>query len=445
MDTAALSAYDAAAAVAAGELTSEQLVASCLERIRAHEDTIGAWTWIDPEHALAQARAADEARRAGHPTGPLHGVPVGVKDIIDTHDMPTENGSPLYAGRRPGRDATVVSLLRAAGAVIMGKTVSTEFAVYSPGKTANPHDPTRTPGGSSSGSAAAVAAGMVPLALGSQTNGSIIRPASFCGVVGYKPTHGTISRTGALLLSRTLDTIGVFARSVVDAALGAQTLMAFDSADPDMRAQARPSLARTASEEPPVTPQLAFARTPVWQEADAATRDGFAELADALGRTCDEVELPAPFDQAVDWHRAIMYADLAKNLGPDYERGADQISAELRAMIEEGQSVRAVDYNRALDRREVLNAGLDQVFERYDAIVTPAAPSEAPAGLESTGSPIFCTLWSLCGTPAVSLPLLRGENGLPVGVQLVGPRGDDARLLRTARWLVQHVETLTAL
>ena len=434
-----LSAVEAARRLRDGALTSEQLVGACLERIEEAEPEVQAWAHLDPEHALEQARRLDAARQAGTACGPLHGIPVGVKDIFDTEDMPTENGTVLHAGRRPDYDATAVSLLRQAGAVILGKTVTTELAVYAPGKTRNPHDPERTPGGSSSGSAAAVAAHMVPLAVGSQTNGSVIRPASYCGVFGYKPTHGLISRHLVLPLSRQLDQLGVFARTVEDAVLIAEQLMAFDDRDPDMRPRTRPALVKTAAEEPPLDPVLAFVKSPVWDQADDDTKAAFAELVDILGENAAEVELPEPFNDAVEWHRTIMAADLARNLAPEYESGKDKLSATLREMIERGQKCLAVDYNRAVDRIPILNALLNQVFERYDAILTPAAVGEAPVGLGATGSPIFCTLWTYCGTPAVTLPLLVGANGLPLGVQLVGPRGDDARLLRTARWLVRRV------
>jgi Asp-tRNA(Asn)/Glu-tRNA(Gln) amidotransferase A subunit family amidase len=439
MDPFELTAAAAAAAVRDGELKSEELVESCLARIAELEDTIGAWAHLDADYAREQARAADRRRGEGAATGPLHGVPVGIKDIFDTRDMPTENGTPLMAGRTPREDATVVALLREAGAVILGKTVTTELAVYAPGKTRNPHDPEHTPGGSSSGSAAAVAAGMVPLAVGTQTNGSVIRPASYCGVHGFKPSRGRISRHNVLAQSPPLDAVGVFARTVEDLALIGDCLMAYDDRDPAMAPAARPQLSRIAAEDPPVPPALAFVKSPVWDQADEETRAAFAELAEVLGEACDEVELPEPFDRAAVWHRTIMYADLAKSFAGLYARGRDRLSEILRGMIEEGQGVRAVDYNAAVDCVEVLNAGLDEVFERYDAIVTPATTGVAPAGLEATGSPIFCTLWTLCGLPAVSLPLLRGAKGLPLGVQLVGPRGDDARLLRTARALVARV------
>src|SRR5437899_1678194 len=262
---ASLAATEAAQKIRAGLLTSEELVAACLERIRATEPSVQAWTFLDEEHALAQARAADERKRSGEPIGALHGVPVGLKDIIDTADMPTENGTVLHRGRTPSNDAAVVKMLRAAGAVIMGKTVTTECAYFTPGKTRNPHDPEHTPGGSSSGSAAAVAAHMVPLALGSQTAGSVIRPAAFCGDYALKPTHGLIPRTGVLQLSRTLDHIGLFARSVEDLALLAEQLVGYDERDPDTRPRARIAFGAVAMEEPPVPPMLAFVKTPHWE------------------------------------------------------------------------------------------------------------------------------------------------------------------------------------
>src|SRR5688572_30121727 len=264
MSLAALTLCDAAADIREGRITSVELVTDCLKQIDATDEKVQAWTFLDRDHAMRQAEAADEHRRHGRPTGSLHGVPVGIKDIFDTGDLPTEFGSPIWAGRTPRADAAAVARLRAAGAVIMGKTVTAEYAYFHPGKTANPCDPARTPGGSSSGSAAAVAAEMVPGAIGSQTNGSTIRPAAFCGVVGYKPSHGLIPRTGALMLSRTLDHVGVFARSVEDAALLAETMAGFDEEDPDTRPIARPPLVAAASSEPPLPPRLAFVRSPAW-------------------------------------------------------------------------------------------------------------------------------------------------------------------------------------
>lgn len=435
MTLSEMTATQAATAVRNGDITSEELVRACLARIDEAEETVGAWAYLDPDHAIRQAKAADLARKEGKAMGPLHGVPIGIKDIFDTDDMPTEDGTVLHAGRRPLEDCTTVALLREAGAVIMGKTVTTELAVYSPGKTRNPHNPEHTPGGSSSGSAAAVAAHMVPLAVGSQTNGSVIRPASFCGVVGYKPSFGLISRHRVLRQSPPLDTVGVFARTVEDAALLAEPLMAFDGRDPAMRPRARPTLVETAGTEPPVEPDIAFVRSPVWDRADDDTKEAFEELAEHLGERVREIDLPGTFAQGHDWHRTIMEADLAKNFRIDEDKGRDRISPVLREMMDRGKTVTAVAYNEAVDHIAVLNHLLDEIFKQFDAILTPATVGTAPKGLESTGSPIFCTLWTYCGLPAVSLPLLSGSNGMPMGVQLVGPKGDDARLLRTARWL----------
>ncbi|HEX9767749.1 MAG TPA: amidase [Kiloniellales bacterium] len=440
MDLVQLGANDAAAAIRAGEITSEQLVSACLQRIADVEESVQAWAHLDADHALHQAREADAARREGKPLGPLHGVPVGVKDIFDTKDMPTEDGTVLHAGRTPGEDAAVVALLRQAGAVILGKTVTTELAVYAPGKTRNPHDLERTPGGSSSGSAAAVAAQMVPLAIGTQTNGSVIRPAAFCGAYGFKPSHGLISRHRVLQQSRTLDHVGVFARSIPDCALVAQQLLGFDERDPDTAPRATLKLVETTMEEPPVTPHLGFVKTAVWDRADEDTKEAFAELTEHLGDEVSEYQLPSPFDDVLDVHRTIMEADLARSFAREYERGKAKLSANLREMIERGLDVRAVAYNDAVGRIPLLRGLLGQPFERCDAILTPAAVGEAPLGLESTGDPCFCTLWTLCGMPAITLPLLRGTNGMPIGVQLVGPKGDDARLLRTARWLEGRLE-----
>jgi Asp-tRNA(Asn)/Glu-tRNA(Gln) amidotransferase A subunit family amidase len=278
--------------------------------VREVDADVQAWAFLDPEHALVQARAADESRLSGRPVGPLHGVPVGIKDIIDTGDMPTENGSVLHAGRTPSRDAAVVAMLRAAGAVIMGKTVTTEFATRAPGKTRNPHNPAHTPGGSSSGSAAAVAAGMVPLALGSQTTGSTIRPAAYCGVYGLKATYGLIPRHGMFQLSRTLDHVGLFARAIEDLALLLEQVVGHDERDPDSRPRARVPYRAVAVEEPPLPPMLAFVKTARWHQVDADAREAFAELTAHLGDRVEEVELSEAADEALAWHEAISGAEM---------------------------------------------------------------------------------------------------------------------------------------
>ncbi len=434
-----LGAVEAAEKIRQGRISSEQVVRSCLEQIMRHEEAVQAWAHLDQEYALHQAREADRALLQGRFLGPMHGVPVGIKDIIDTKDFPTENGTVLHAGRRPQYDATLVTRLKEAGAVIIGKTVTTELAVYSPGKTRNPHNYDHTPGGSSSGSAAAVACGMIPVAVGTQTNGSMIRPASFCGVFGYKPTFGAISRHLVLRQSGPLDQIGVFGRSIEDVALLAEVIIGYDENDPDSRQETTPNLVGSQAEDPLIPPKLAFVKTPVWLQADEFTRSSFEELAAELGGSATEVTLPQIFEQAHEQHRSIMEADLARSFAREFREGADKLSDMLKEMIERGQSVMAEDYNNAVSARDIYLSSFDNIFESHDAILTPATVGEAPAGLDNTGSPTFCTIWTLCGLPAITIPLLQGENGLPLGVQLVGPRGDDAGLLRTARWLFNRL------
>jgi len=438
---ATLSANEAAKRIREGLLSSEELVQGCLERIRQVEPSVQAWTFLDEDHALAQARAADARARSGQPVGALNGVPVGLKDIIDTADMPTENGCALHKGRAPREDAAVVGMLRGAGAVILGKTVTTECAYFSPGKTRNPHNPEHTPGGSSSGSAAAVAVNMVPLALGSQTNGSTIRPGAFCGVYAFKPTHGLIPRSGVLQLSRTLDHIGLFARTLDDIALLGEEAAGWHEADPDTHPRARPPFRQVLHEAPPIEPMFAFIKTPHWDRVDSDTKEAFGELVETLGDRVEEVELFPTAQDAWDWHKTIMETEMAANFEREWTKGRDQLSEQLRSLIERGREIRAVDYQRALRGIAPAAASLDELFmERYDAILTPAAPGTAPKGLAATGDPRFCTLWTLLGMPAMSLPLMQGENGLPLGVQLVGRKNFDARLLRTARWLVSKLE-----
>ena len=431
-----LSIAQAAIEIREGRLTSVELIEACLARIAAVDGPIGAWAFLDRDHALRQAAAADDWRRHGKALGRLHGVPLGIKDIYDTGDMPTELGSPIHAGRTPRRDAVCVARLRQAGAVIMGKTVTTEFAYFHPGKTANPHDPRRTPGGSSSGSAAAVAAMMVQGAIGSQTNGSVIRPAAFCGVVGFKPTHGTIPRSGGLLLSRALDHVGAFARTIEDAALLAEIMAGFDEGDPDTRVTATPPFAAIAAAEPPLPPRFAFMKTPAWNKAEPATVQAFAELVAALGEQAGEVTAPSGLEHVFDLHGCIMQVEMAANLRPEYTRAREKLSTKLRDLLDQAQQRRAVDYRTALDQIGPVNDGFDALYDEFDAILTPSAPGPAPLGLDATGDPAFCTIWSYLGMPAITLPLLKSEDGMPIGVQLVGRRGNDARLLRTARWLV---------
>lgn len=436
----ALEAVELRDRLASGALRAVDLVRACLARIAELEPQVKAWTWLDEEHALAQAQRLDQWRQSGRALGPLHGLPVGLKDIIDTKGIPTGNGTPIDAGRVPTEDAWIVARLRAAGAVILGKTVTTEGAFLHPGPTRNPHDLEHTPGGSSQGSAAAVAAGMVPLAIGTQTGGSIIRPAAFCGIVGLKPSFGMIPRTGILTQSPSLDTVGVFARSITDCALLAEVLAGHDPADRATEPAPAPRLSEIAASPAPVAPVFALARLPGWDQADPQATAAVEELAAVLGEQCFEVEIPGLADVA-DIRRRINLAEMAKCYHALERRGRDQMSDILRGAMDEGKAVLARDYISALDWRDILNATMAPVFARCDAILCPAAPGPAPRGLNDTGDSIFNGIWTLTGMPAVTLPLFTAESGLPMGIQLVGRRGDDARLLRTARWLATHLET----
>ncbi len=439
-DLWALTATALAGRLARGEVTATAVTESCLARIAQQEPLLKAFAHLDPQHALAQARELDRRRQHGLPGGPLFGLPVGLKDIIDTADQPTEWGTPLYRGRRPRHDATVVRRLRAAGAVILGKTVTTEFAFVHPGPTLNPRDPKRTPGGSSSGSAAGVAAGLMPLALGTQTNGSMIRPASFCGVFGFKPSFGLVSRAGVLNSSPTLDQMGWFARDLADIALLADVLVGGeDPLDPATRARAAPDFRRLLAEGSPLTPSIAVVRGHRWAEMDADGKAAFEELAGALGPAAQSLELPAGFAEAWEALQRIMFAEIAQSLSGALATGAAQLSEAIKERLAEGRRVTAVQYLAAQAARARLLQEIEEVFAGFDAILTPAAKGQAPLGLGSTGDPLYCTTWSLLGLPAISLPLLAGAEGLPIGAQLVGAAGDDARLLRHADWLVRQV------
>jgi Asp-tRNA(Asn)/Glu-tRNA(Gln) amidotransferase A subunit family amidase len=433
-DPTNLTATAAAEAIREGRLSSGELVAACLDRIAARDAQVQAWEYLDADLALAQAAEADAAIRRGDHLGLLHGVPIGIKDIFDTFDLPTANGSPIFEGRRPERDAACVAALRAAGAVVLGKTVTTELALLTPARTRNPHNLEHTPGGSSAGSAAAVADHMVPAALGSQTAGSIIRPASFCGVYGFKPTLGLAPRAGVLMQSHTLDTVGVYGRSVEDLALITDCMTAFDPEDAASFRRARPGLVGTARARPPIPPRIAFVKPPPWADADPDMKVAFAELVARFGDRIVELDLPLLAD-VVEWQRIVQLAENAHYYGPLLDEAPQHISPGLTQRLNEGRAVDAQEYLRAITGREPAYRALAAALKTFSAILTPAAMGPAPPGLGATGSPIMNGLWTYLGMPAVSLPLLQ-VRGMPVGVQLVGQRHDDARLLRTARWLV---------
>ena len=421
--------------LASGALDALTLVESCIARIEEREEEVGAWAWFDPDFARAQARTLDTYRRAGRPLGRLHGLPVGLKDVIDTQRIPTENGTARDKGRVPLRDAFIVERLKREGAIIMGKTVTTELAFMDPGKTTNPHNTAHTPGGSSQGSAAAVAAGMVPLAIGTQTGGSVIRPASYCGVTGFKPTFGAIPRRGVLTQSPSLDTVGVFAADPSGSALLAEVLFGHDPEDSATRLAPAPALHQQAMSTPPIAPVFGFVRPPGWEKADPQLHEAFDELVAALGDQAFELPLPPVFDTAADQRRLINFAEMAYHYYPYWRDAPDDLGPEVRMAIEEGNTVLARDYQSAKDLPKVLTGALEELLTRCDVILCPSATGPAPKGLDTTGNPIFNGLWTFCGNPCISLPLLTSREGLPIGVQLVGEHGNDGRLLRSAQWL----------
>ena len=435
----ALSAVAAADKIRAGSLTSAALVQACLDRIAETDPTLKAWAHLDPEHALAQAAELDAIRRAGMPLGPLHGVPVGLKDIVDTVDFPTERGTPIFAGRRPDADAAIVDRLREAGAVILGKTVTTELAFVHANETRNPHDPERSPGGSSSGSAAAVAAYHVPLAVGTQTNGSVIRPASFCGTVGFKPTRGVISRRGVLQTSVSLDQLGVFARTLEDAALLADVLGGYDPADTLSYARPRPRMLDGVRSEPPVAPDLVWLDMPYHDRLTDDARAGLGEVMAALGGRVERLPVSDKMAGLIEAQRIIHEYEICQHLAQTFTSHWDRISPTLQPIVTRGRAIGAAQYTDALGVMNSAAAWFASFFHDYDAVIAPSAAGEAPKFGGGTGDPIFCTIWTLCGLPAVTLPLLTGANGLPVGVQLIGAAERDDRLLRTAGWLVNRL------
>ena len=430
-------ASEARARLAKGEITAEAYTKACLDQITRRDSQVEAWAHLDPDHALMQARAADKQRASGAGIGMLHGLPVGIKDIIDTADMPTQNGSPIFKGHQPARDATCVAALRAAGAIILGKTVTTELANVNPGKTRNPHNPAHTPGGSSSGSAAGVAARMMPLALGTQTGGSVIRPGSFNGIHALKPTLGLISRSGVTLQSHTLDTVGVYGRSLADLALITDALSHYDPSDAVSYTRARPNLSALLAAGTAVQPSLAFFKSPAWEHADQAAITALQTVIGTLGAIVTEVHIPE-MDRIVEQHGHVMGAENAAYYGPLAARHPGGISALLSARLEAGAKVLGRDYVLALNARETAYAAIARVLAQHSALLTLSSTGPAPKGLGSTGNAIFNGMWTLLGVPCVSLPLMQ-IDGMPCGVQLIGLRRDEGRLLATARWVEEHV------
>ena len=418
-----LDAWQAAALLARRELTAVELTRACLERVAEREGEVRAFAHLDADAALAEARALD----AGPLRGPLHGLPLGVKDLFDSADRPTAYGSALYAGHRPAADAAALALCREAGALLLGKTVSTEFAYFHPGPTRNPHRLDHTPGGSSSGSAAAVADRMLPLALGTQTAGSIIRPAAYCGVVGYKPSLGRVPRAGVKSLSETLDTVGGFGRSVRDVAL----LGAVLASDP-----------RLAAPLDGPAPRIGLCRTPQWPAADADVRRAWDEAVRVLAPQAvalAEVALPGGTPDLVALQKAVMAFEMARSLSHERVRHRDALSERLRALLDEGMAIPAAAHADHLTQTEAARRAAAALFQRCDVLLAPSASGAAPAGLGATGDPLFCRGWTLLGLPCVHLPFASGQGGLPVGLQLVGRHGEDRRLLVAADWCLARL------
>jgi len=420
-----LSLIEASEGIKSRRFTSEVYTEALLVRIASLDEGIRAWAWLKPEEAIKAARLSDRHLHSGVAPGLLQGLPIGVKDIFATAGVPTEMGSPAFAGHVPDRSAKVVERIEARGAFVIGKTVTTECAFLFPGKTRNPWNPQHTPGGSSSGSAAAVAAGFVPAALGTQTNGSVIRPAAFCGVVGFKPTQGLIPIAGALTFSHTLDQPGLFTRCVEDAAWLAAALSG-EGGEPSLSIDARST-----------PPRLAAVKTPVWEQAGEDAKQNFRENIETIrkgGAHVEEIELPEIFGHAHRAIRTIMAVESALNLEELHRKQAPLLSSTLRDFIAEGADTGAVIYLQALKMRLTLQDELDRFLTKYDAIITPPATGEAPATLEQTGNPTFCSIWSLCGVPAITIPVGFGPHGLPLGLQIVGPRGKDGQTISSAHW-----------
>ena len=418
-----ITAVEAVAAIEAGTLTSEKLVRDCLDRIAERDDVVKAWVHLDPDQAIAQARAADAASG-----GLLCGIPVGVKDIIDTYDMPTGHNSPIFEGKVPFGDAACVALCRTENAVIMGKTVTTEFANRHPGATTNPHNPAHTPGGSSSGSAAAVADGHVPLAFGTQTGGSVIRPAAYCGVVGYKPTFGDFNRVGIKMQCHSVDTLGLMARTLDDIALFRAAVLKL----------------------PPVLidrdigrPRIGVCRSPVWDQAEPETKaliEATATLLSDKGASVVDVSFAPQFTDIIDDHAAITGFESVRNYADERLRNPDKVSDELMSgPMKRGLAVSFERYVAAQRKATAFKTHVDSLFDKVDLLLTPSAPGEAPKGLAATGDPVFNSIWTLAGTPCVTLPAGTGPNGLPLGVQLVGLRHHDDRMLSLAAWVAAHL------
>ena len=438
LDIFSLSTYELVSKMKEGQISSIEVCKAYIERIDKFEKDVKAWSFLDKKILLEKAEEADEYRKSGKPLGSLHGLPVAVKDIFGTIDMPTECGTVFRRKKSAAQDSEVVNLLKNAGAIIMGKTVTAELAYIHPGKTTNPHDYSRTPGGSSSGSAAVIAAQMAPLSIGSQTGGSIIRPASYCGVVGYKPSYGLISRNGVLKTSEKLDTIGVFGKSVEAVALLAKALIKKDLYDPATIHFAADEILEASQKEPHFEPKFIFYKTDKWKNIDKVSKSAFEFFIKKFKKNVEVFDVPSYFKDIPKHHQIIHETDLANNFQAYYKKDKKKLSKEMRDAIERGLKHSAYDYANAIDFMEQSYQSYKEVFEDYHGVITPSASGVADKSLKSTGSADFQKIWTYMGLPTISLPLLTGESDLPLGVQLIGNKLDDIRFLSTANWLEKN-------
>ena len=438
IDFISLSAIELVGKLRTGDISSVDLCKTYIKRIDKYEKDVKAWAFFDKKVLLEKAEEADDYRKSGKPIGLLHGLPVAVKDIVGTLDMPTECGTVFRKKMSSSQDAEVVNLLKTAGAIIMGKTETAELAYIYPAKTRNPHDYTRTPGGSSSGSAAAIAAHMTHLSIGSQTGGSIIRPASYCGVVGYKPSYGLISRSGVLKTSEKLDTIGVFGKTVEDVALLAKTLIKKDLYDPATIHFAADDMLEVCKKGPIFEPKFIFYKTDKWKNIDKESQKAFEFLIKNFKKNIEVFDTPSYFKDISRYHQIIHETDLANNFQVYYKKDKNKLSKEMRDAIGRGMKYSAKEYTDAIDFMKQSYESYKEVFEDYHGVITPSSNGVADKGLTSTGSADFQKIWTYLGLPTISLPLLTGENNLPLGVQLVGNKLDDLRFLGTANWLEKN-------
>jgi len=432
-----LSVNELANKIKDSQITSVEVCKNYIERINKFEKDIKAWAHFDEKILLEKAKESDEYRKSGKPLGPLHGVPVALKDIIGTFDMPTECGTVLRKGNTESQDAEIVDLLKSSGAIIMGKTETAELAYLNPGRTKNPHDYTRTPGGSSSGAAAVIAAHMAPLSIGSQTGGSTIRPASYCGVVGYKPSYGLISRSGVLRNSDKLDHIGLFGKTVEDVALLAKTLIKKDPYDSSTVHYSADTMLEVCKSKPIFEPKFIFYKTDSWKKIDKNSRESFDYFIKSFKKNIEVFDMPSYFKDILKYHKIIHETDMANNFQDYYKKSKKKLSKLMVDAIERGLKYSAKDYATAIEFRKRSYESYKEVFEDYHGVLSPSSTGVADKGLKSTGSAEFCSAWSYMGVPSISLPLLQGENNLPLGVQLIGDKFDDARFLSIARWLEQ--------